>query len=98
MDGPLAFDNAISREAAHAKGIESPVSGKADILLVPDMISGNILAKDLEYLAGATLAGVVLGARVPIILTSRSDPPRSRLLSAALAALLWRSRNPEPSS
>ena len=98
VDGPLAFDNAISREAAHAKGIESPVSGKADILLVPDMISGNILAKDLEYLAGATLAGVVLGARVPIILTSRSDPPRARLLSAALAALLWRSRNPEPSS
>ncbi|MGC8529015.1 MAG: bifunctional enoyl-CoA hydratase/phosphate acetyltransferase [Leptospirillia bacterium] len=98
VDGPLAFDNAISREAAHAKGIDSPVSGKADILLVPDIISGNILAKDLEYLAGATLAGVVLGARVPIILTSRSDPPRSRLLSAALATLLWRSWNPERGS
>ena len=89
VDGPLAFDNAISLEAAQSKGIRSPVSGKADILLVPDMVSGNILAKDLEYLAGATLAGVVLGARVPIILTSRSDPPRSRLLSAALASLLW---------
>jgi phosphate butyryltransferase len=89
VDGPLAFDNAISEEAARSKGLQSPVAGKADILLVPDLVSGNILAKDLEYLAGATLAGLVLGARVPVILTSRSDPPRSRLLSACLATLLW---------
>jgi phosphate butyryltransferase len=92
VDGPLAFDNAISKKAAVSKGIRSPVSGKADILLVPDLVSGNILAKDLEYLAGATLAGIVLGARVPVILTSRSDPPRSRLLSACIASLLWHSR------
>ncbi len=89
VDGPLAFDNAISREAARTKGLESPVSGEADILLLPDLVSGNILAKDLEYLAEATLAGLVLGARVPVILTSRSDPPRSRFLSACLATLLF---------
>jgi len=89
VDGPLAFDNAISREAARTKDLRSPVSGSADILLVPDLVSGNILAKDLEYLAGATLAGLILGARVPIILTSRSDPPRSRFLSACLATLLY---------
>ena len=89
VDGPLAFDNAISREAALTKELDSPVSGEADILLVPDLVSGNILAKDLEYLAGATLAGLVLGARVPVILTSRSDPPRSRFLSACLATLLF---------
>ena len=92
VDGPLAFDNAISREAARTKEIESPVSGEADILLVPDLVSGNILAKDLEYLAGGTLAGVILGARVPVILTSRSDPPRSRFLSACLATLLFHGR------
>ncbi len=89
VDGPLAFDNAISREAALTKELDSPVSGEADILLVPDLVSGNILAKDLEYLAGATLAGLILGARVPVILTSRSDPPRSRFLSACLATLLF---------
>ena len=88
VDGPLAFDNAISAESARVKGIRSSVSGHADILLVPDLVSGNILAKDLEYLAGATLAGLVLGARVPIILTSRSDPPRARLVSAALAVVM----------
>ena len=88
VDGPLAFDNAISAESARVKGIRSSVSGHVDILLVPDLVSGNILAKDLEYLAGATLAGIVLGARVPIILTSRSDPPRARLVSAALAVLI----------
>lgn len=91
VDGPLAFDNAISEEAARSKGIRSPVSGKVDILLVPDLVSGNILAKDLEYLASATLAGIVLGAKVPVILTSRSDPPRSRFISGCLASLLWRS-------
>ncbi|RMH05637.1 MAG: bifunctional enoyl-CoA hydratase/phosphate acetyltransferase [Nitrospirae bacterium] len=89
IDGPLAFDNAISQEAARTKNIESPVSGDVDILLVPDLDAGNILAKDLEYLAHATLAGIVLGAKVPIILPSRSDPPRSRLVSAALAKLVF---------
>ncbi len=88
VDGPLAFDNAISRESAEIKGIHSTVAGDADILIVPDLVSGNILAKDLEYLAGATLAGIVMGAKVPIILTSRADPARARLVSAALAALV----------
>ncbi|MBW9250262.1 MAG: bifunctional enoyl-CoA hydratase/phosphate acetyltransferase, partial [Acidithiobacillus ferriphilus] len=77
VDGPLAFDNAISKESAEIKGIQSAVAGDADILLVPDLVSGNILAKDLEYLAGATLAGIVMGARVPVILTSRADPARA---------------------
>ena len=92
IDGPLAFDNAISCEAARTKGIDSEVAGDVDILLAPDLDSGNILAKDLEYLASACLAGVVLGARVPIVLPSRSDPPSARLASAAVAALvhhLW---------
>jgi phosphotransacetylase len=87
VDGPLAFDNAISAEAAKVKGIKSPVSGDVDILVVPDLVSGNILGKDLEYLAGAQMAGFVAGAKVPIILTSRSDPPRARLISCAVAAL-----------
>ncbi len=89
VDGPLAFDNAISAHSAEIKGIRSPVVGDVDILLVPDLVSGNILAKDLEYMAGATLAGIVLGARVPVILTSRADPPRARLVSSALAALVY---------
>ncbi|MDD3760470.1 MAG: bifunctional enoyl-CoA hydratase/phosphate acetyltransferase [Acidithiobacillus sp.] len=88
VDGPLAFDNAISREAAKIKGIHSEVAGDADILVVPDLVSGNILAKDLEYLANASLAGIVLGGQVPIILNSRADPARARLVSAALAVLL----------
>jgi phosphate acetyltransferase len=87
LDGPLAFDNAISREAADVKGITSAVAGQADILVVPDLESGNMLAKQLEYLAGASSCGVVLGARVPIALTSRADPPISRIASAALAAV-----------
>jgi phosphate butyryltransferase len=87
VDGPLAFDNAISAESAKVKGINSPVSGDVDILVVPDLVSGNILGKDLEYLAGAQMAGFVVGTKVPIILTSRSDPPRARLISCALAAL-----------
>lgn len=85
LDGPLAFDNAISKEAALSKGIISDVPGEADILLVPDLEAGNILAKQLEYLAGAHTAGLVLGARCPIILTSRADPPASRVASCALA-------------
>ncbi len=90
VDGPLAFDNAISAEAAHIKHIRSPVSGEVDILLAPDLNAANILAKDLEYLAGATLAGIVVGARVPIMLPSRSDPPVARLVAAALAVLIHR--------
>ena len=88
VDGPLAFDNAINLEAARTKGIISQVAGEADILLVPDLESGNMLAKQLIYFAGATAAGIVLGARVPIVLTSRSDPLSARIASAALAKLL----------
>ncbi|MGN7293699.1 bifunctional enoyl-CoA hydratase/phosphate acetyltransferase [Rhizobium sp. SAFR-030] len=88
VDGPLAFDNAISIEAASAKGIRSPVAGEADILLVPDLEAGNMLAKQLIYFAGADAAGLVLGARVPIILTSRADPAKVRTASAALAKLM----------
>jgi phosphotransacetylase len=87
LDGPLAFDTAVSAEAARIKGLSSPVAGVADILVVPDLESGNMLAKQLEYLGGAELAGIVVGARVPIVLTSRADSARSRLASCALAAL-----------
>jgi phosphate butyryltransferase len=87
VDGPLAFDNAISAESAKVKGIRSPVSGDVDILVVPDLVSGNILGKDLEYLAGARMAGYVAGASMPIILTSRADPPEARLISCAVASL-----------
>ena len=85
LDGPLAFDNAISKEAARIKGIKSEVSGDPDILLVPDLEAGNMLAKQLSFLANADSAGLVLGARVPIILTSRADSVRSRIASAAVA-------------
>ena len=88
LDGPLAFDNAISIEAARTKDIVSSVAGQADILLVPDLEAGNMLAKQLTFFDGADGAGIVLGARLPIILTSRADPPRTRLASAALALLL----------
>jgi len=88
LDGPLAFDNAISPTAAAAKNIVSPVAGVADILLVPDLESGNILAKQLQYLAGADTAGIVLGTRVPIVLTSRADPVRERLASTAVMMLV----------
>ncbi|MBB4845747.1 phosphate acetyltransferase [Paucibacter oligotrophus] len=88
LDGPLAFDNAISLQAARIKGIDSPVAGDADALIVPDLESGNMLAKLLEYMAGASSCGVVLGAKVPIALTSRADGPSSRMASAALAAVL----------
>jgi phosphate acetyltransferase len=87
LDGPLALDNAISQEAAAVKHISSPVAGDADILLVPDLESGNLLAKELSFLANADAAGIVLGARVPIILTSRADNLRTRLASCAVAAL-----------
>ena len=88
LDGPLAFDNAISLEAAEAKGIKSAVAGRADILIVPNIEAGNMLAKQLFYLSNAQSAGIVMGARVPIILTSRSDPEASRLASCALAILV----------
>jgi phosphate acetyltransferase len=87
LDGPLAFDNAISKEAAETKGIRSEVAGDPDILLAPDLEAGNILAKQLSFLANADSAGLVVGARVPIILTSRADSVRSRIASCAVAML-----------
>lgn len=87
VDGPLAFDNAVSREAAAMKEIKSNVAGDADILLVPDLEAGNMLAKELTFLADADAAGIVLGARVPIILTSRADNLRARMASCAVAVL-----------
>jgi phosphate acetyltransferase len=92
VDGPLAFDNAISKAAARIKGITSEVAGDPDILLVPDLEAGNILAKQLSFLANADSAGIVLGARVPIILTSRADSVRSRIASCAVAVLAARAR------
>ncbi len=92
IDGPLAFDNAISLEAARMKGIESTVAGDPDILLAPDLESGNMLAKQLSFLARADSAGLVLGARVPIILTSRADNVRSRIASCAIAMLMAHDR------
>jgi phosphate acetyltransferase len=88
LDGPLAFDNAVSLVAAKTKGIRSAVAGQADILVVPDIESGNMVAKQLEYLADAVLAGVVLGARVPIVLTSRADTAEARAASCAIAQLM----------
>ena len=92
LDGPLAFDNAIDLKAAQIKHIHSPVAGKADILLVPDLEAGNMLAKQLEYLARSEAAGIVLGARVPIILTSRADSAKARLASCAVGVLLAHDR------
>ena len=92
VDGPLAFDNAISREAARVKGIHSDVAGDPDILLAPDLEAGNILAKQLSFLANADSAGLVLGARVPIILTSRADSVRSRIASCGVAMLAAHAR------
>jgi phosphate acetyltransferase len=92
LDGPLAFDNAISPEAARIKGINSPVAGHAQILVVPDLEAGNMLAKNLTFLSKADAAGIVLGARVPIILTSRADNLRTRMASCAVAMLLAHNR------
>jgi phosphate acetyltransferase len=92
LDGPLAFDNAISEQAARTKKISSPVAGHADILVVPDLEAGNMLAKQLAYLGGAEGAGIVLGARVPIVLTSRADSVRARLASTAVMALVAHAR------
>jgi phosphate acetyltransferase len=88
LDGPLAFDTAVSAKAAQIKGLISRVAGQADILVVPDLESGNMLAKQLEYLGGAQLAGIVLGTKVPVILTSRADSAATRLTSCAVAVLL----------
>ncbi|HSC79843.1 MAG TPA: bifunctional enoyl-CoA hydratase/phosphate acetyltransferase [Chitinolyticbacter sp.] len=88
LDGPLAFDNAISMSAAKTKGIKSPVAGQADILVVPDIEAGNMLAKQMSYFAGADSAGIVLGARVPIVLTSRADDVKTRMASAAVMVLV----------
>jgi phosphate acetyltransferase len=96
LDGPLAFDIAISREAARTKGIHSEVTGDPDILLAPDLEAGNILAKQLSFLAKADSAGLVLGARVPIILTSRADSVRSRIASSAVAMLAAHARRQAP--
>jgi phosphate acetyltransferase len=95
LDGPLAFDTAVSLKAAAIKKLVSPVTGQADILVVPDLESGNMLAKQLEYLGGAQLAGIVLGARVPTILTSRADSAETRLTSCAVAVLLHYATHPQ---
>jgi phosphate acetyltransferase len=92
VDGPLALDNAIDPEAARIKGIDSPVAGRANVLMVPDLEAGNMLAKSLSFLAGADAAGIVLGARVPVILTSRADSVVTRLASCAVASLVAEKR------
>jgi phosphate acetyltransferase len=92
LDGPLAFDNAIDLEAARIKGIKSEVAGRAQILIVPDLEAGNMLAKNLAYFAKADGAGIVLGARVPVVLTSRADSPRARMASCAVASLYANAR------
>ena len=92
LDGPLAFDNAMSKQAAIAKGIRSDVAGDPDILVVPDLEAGNILAKQLSFLAKADSAGMVLGARVPVILTSRAGSLGSRIDSSAVATLVAHAR------
>ena len=96
LDGPLAFDNAISKDAARTKGIKSEVAGDPDILLTPDLEAGNILAKQLSFLANADSAGIVLGARVPVILTSRADSVRSRIASCAVAKSVAYARRANP--
>jgi phosphate acetyltransferase len=98
LDGPLALDNAISPEAAAIKKIDSPVAGRANVLVVPDLEAGNMLAKSLSFLAGADAAGIVLGARVPVILTSRADAEITRLASCAVASLLAASRRSTPAA
>src|SRR5215471_309740 len=92
LDGPLALDNAISPEAAEIKKIASPVAGRANVLIVPDLEAGNMLAKSLSFLAGADAAGIVLGAKVPVILTSRADSVEARLASCAVAAFVAQAR------
>jgi phosphate acetyltransferase len=98
LDGPLALDNAISPEAAAIKGIASPVAGRANVLVVPDLEAGNMLAKSLSFLANADAAGIVLGARVPVILTSRADSLLTRLASCAIAVMVAAARRRSPSA
>ncbi|MEM5342996.1 phosphate acetyltransferase [Paraburkholderia azotifigens] len=98
LDGPLALDNAINEEAAKIKGIDSPVAGHANVLVVPDLEAGNMLAKSLTFLAGADAAGIVLGAKVPIILTSRADSVLTRLASCAVASMVALARREQPAS
>ena len=98
LDGPLALDNAINLEAADIKQIDSPVAGRANVLIAPDLEAGNMLAKSLSFLANADAAGIVLGARVPIILTSRADSVLTRLASCAVAAMVAQARRESPSS
>ena len=98
LDGPLALDNAISLEAAEIKKISSPVAGRANVLVVPDLEAGNMLAKSMSFLANADAAGIVLGARVPVILTSRADVLLTRLASCAVALLLAASRRVKPAA
>ncbi|BFG77123.1 phosphate acetyltransferase [Paraburkholderia terrae] len=98
LDGPLALDNAINEEAAKIKGIDSPVAGHANVLVVPDLEAGNMLAKSLTFLAGADAAGIVLGAKVPIILTSRADSVITRLASCAVASMVALARREQSSS
>jgi len=96
LDGPLALDNAIDMAAAAIKKIVSPVAGRANVLIVPDLEAGNMLAKSLTFLAGAQAAGIVVGARVPIILTSRADSRVTRIASCAIAALVAAARRSVP--
>ena len=98
LDGPLALVNAISLEAVKIKKIDSPVAGRANVLVVPDLEAGNMLAKSLSFLAGADAAGIVLGARVPIILTSRADALLTRLASCAVALLVAAARRANAAS
>jgi phosphotransacetylase len=98
LDGPLAFDNAVSLEAAAEKGIRSEVAGRADVLVVPDLEAGNMLVKQLTFLAGADAAGMVLGARAPVMLTSRADNDRARIASCAIGVLMMAARGPAPPS
>lgn len=95
VDGPLAFDNAVDAEAAREKGIVSPVAGMADVLVVPDLESGNMLAKQITYFAGAEAAGIVMGTKVPIILSSRADTPRARIASCVVAVLVAQAASTE---
>ena len=90
VDGPLALDNAVSEEAAKHKGIVSPVAGKADILLVPNIEVGNVLGKSLVYMAGGKIAGLIAGASRPVVVTSRADTPESKVISIAMASLCSR--------
>jgi phosphotransacetylase len=88
VDGPFGFDNAVSPEAARIKCVDSPVAGQADILVVPNLEAGNFLFKQMVYFMSATAAGIVMGAKVPVVLTSRADPPEARLAAAAIASII----------